>query len=88
MATSFLLPSSLDARDERYLQNRFRRHSAALRTVIRWVLDVKEMRKIEQRVLCGRDKTVMAFKSSQIEAVGMTAVAVCNFFFGIFYLIA
>lgn len=34
------------------------------------------MRKIEQLIVGGDDETVMAFKGSQIGAVGMTAVAV------------
>lgn len=82
-----LLPSlsSFRIKDHFYLQQRFSQHGRLAQWAALWLLDMREMRKIEQLVLHGDDETVMAFKTSQIGAVGMTAVSVCTtiFFIGI-----
>jgi hypothetical protein len=77
MAASFLRPSTFGPQDQRYLKDRFKTYGTVGKLAASWLLDVREMRKIEQLILHGNDDTVMAFKSSQIGAVGMTAVAVC-----------
>ena len=76
MAASFLRPSTFRAQDDRYLNARFSKQGWPVKLAAKWLLDLREMRKIEQFILHGDDETVMAFKSSQIGAVGMTAVAV------------
>jgi hypothetical protein len=76
MAASFLRPSTFGTPDHQYLKKRFSNHSWPVKLAAQWLLDLREMRKIEQFILHGDDETVMAFKSSQISAVGMTAVAV------------
>lgn len=76
MAASFLRPSTFGAQDNSYLTARFPNQGWPAKLAAKWLLDLREMRKIEQFILHGDDETVMAFKSSQIGAVGMTAVAV------------
>lgn len=76
MAASFLRPSNFGTQDHKYLTSRFSSYPRPARLAALWLLDMREMRKIEQLILHGSDETVMAFKGSQIGAVGMTAVAV------------
>lgn len=78
MAASFLRPSRLDPQDHGYVKSRFSRHGRPVQVLASWLLDVREMRNIERLIVQGTDETVMAFKGSQIGAVGMTAVAVCG----------
>jgi hypothetical protein len=77
MAASFLRPSTFGTQDHQYLNQRFSNLGWPVKLAALWLLDLREMRKIEQVILHGNDETVMAFKGSQIGAVGMTAVAVC-----------
>lgn len=77
MAASFLRPSTFGTKDDNYLRNRFSNHGRPIQLVALWLLDVRELRKINQLILHGSDKTVMSFKESQTSAVGMVAVAVC-----------
>ncbi len=80
MAASFLRPSTLGTRDHNYLRTRFSSYGRPAQFAALWLLDVREMRKIEQLIVQGSDDTVMAFKGSQTSAVGMTAVAVRSIF--------
>jgi hypothetical protein len=77
MAASFLRPSTFGSQDHAYLRARFSSYSRPLQLAALWLLDVREMRKIEQLILHGSDATVMSFKDTQNGAVGMVAVAVC-----------
>lgn len=72
--TSFRLSRS----DVRYAQDRWGGGgSSPLRArLFALLVDVKELRKIEEHVLAGGDEGVMAFKDSHLGGVGMTAVAV------------
>lgn len=76
MAASFLRPSTFRAQDQEYLRKRFVRHARVGQWAASWLLDVREMRTIEQTILQGNEERVMAFKTGQTAAVGMTAVAV------------
>jgi hypothetical protein len=78
MAASLLRLSAFGTQDQTYLKHRFSSYSGPAKLAAMWLLDVREMRKVEQLILHGDDETVMAFKRSQIEAVGMTAVSVCT----------
>jgi hypothetical protein len=77
MAASFLRPSTFGTKDDDYLKSRFSKYGRPVQLAALWLLDVRELRKINQLVINGSDKTVMSFKESQTSAVGMVAVAVC-----------
>jgi hypothetical protein len=77
MAASFLRPSTFGSQDHDYLKHRFSKYGRPQQFAALLLLDVREMRRIDQGILHGNDETVMAFKDSQLDAVGMTAVAVC-----------
>jgi hypothetical protein len=77
MAASFLRPSTFGTQDHDYLENRFGKYGKPGKLAVSWIVDVREMRRINQLILHSSDDTVMAYKSSQVGAVGMTAVAVC-----------
>ena len=77
MAASFLRPSTYGPPDRQYLNQRFEGQGRVVKLVAWLLLDIREMRKMQQNVLGGDDQTVMGFKDSQTTAVGMTAVAVC-----------
>ena len=66
---------TLDRQDRQYARRRFR---GPVRTSLAsMILNIREMRKLEEQVLEGSDETVMAFKSSHLNNVGIVAVAVC-----------
>ncbi len=76
MAASFLRPSRPDTKDHDYLKSRLSNYGRPIQLAALWLLDVRELRKINQLILHGSDKTVMSFRESQTSAVGMVAVAV------------
>lgn len=80
MAASFLRPSTFGAKDHDYLKSRFSNYGRPIQLAALWLLDVRELRKINQLILHGSDKMIMSFKESQTSAVGMVAVAVCLYF--------
>ncbi|ERF69858.1 hypothetical protein EPUS_05400 [Endocarpon pusillum Z07020] len=75
MAASFLRPSTFGPKDEDYLKSRFSNYGRPVQLAALWLLDVQELRKINELIIHGSDKTVMSFKESQTSAVGMVAVA-------------
>lgn len=88
MAASFLRPSTFGTKDDDYLKSRFSNYGRPIQLAALWLLDVRELRKINQLILHGSDKTVMSFKESQTSAVGMVAVAVCLDFIQRFFVFA
>ena len=76
MAASFLRPATFGTQDHNYLERRFSSYGRPAKLAALWLLDVRELRNINELILRGGDETVMAFKESQTAAVGMTAVAV------------
>lgn len=76
MAASFLRPSTFGTQDHNYAKDRFSSYGRPAKLAALWLVDVREMRKINQLILRGSDATVMAYKGSQTSAVGMVAVAV------------
>jgi hypothetical protein len=77
MAASFLRPSTFGEQDHKYAKDRFSSYGRPAKLAALWLLDVRELRKINQLITHGSDATVMAYKDSQTSAVGMVAVAVC-----------
>jgi hypothetical protein len=77
MAASFLRPSTFGKQDHKYAKDRFSGYGRPAELAALWLLDVRELHKINQLISHGSDATVMAYKESQTSAVGMVAVAVC-----------
>jgi len=77
MAASFLRPSTFGEQDHKYAKERLSSYGRPAKLAALWLLDVRELRKINQLISHGSDATVVAYKDSQTSAVGMVAVAVC-----------
>ncbi|KAF7504575.1 hypothetical protein GJ744_002070 [Endocarpon pusillum] len=75
MAASFLRPSTFDTEDDDYVRSRFSNYGRPIQLAALRLLDVRQLRTINQLIQHGSDKRVMSYKEGQTSAVGMVAVA-------------